>query len=981
MNTRPRQRPSLPGGEGAPVYGGGQDRSGAEGAKNLRSDPGHQLLMNLCSYNVRTLRTESDLLALLEELSFIKWDVVGLSEVRRLQEEQKKLNDGHVLYWKGKPQDSKQELGVGFLVNKRLENNLEEFHGVSERVASVTLKLNERYKLKIIQVYAPTCSHSDEEVENFYEDVQKAIDRKRAHFMVIMGDFNAKIGKRVEQETSIGNHGIGTRNERGQRLIEFAEARSLSIMNTFFEKRIERKWTWKSPSGVKNEIDFILSNRRDVVKDVSVINKVNVGTDHRMVRSKIKFDLKIERKKLIRKPLPNLANLKNKATEFSLNIQNRYSVLNSEENLDIDHINDQFTNIMKEAALEVGGKSERQKSDKLSVETRQLMKRRRNMRTTSIRDKIELAELTKTINKKKKEDVRKFNMQKINEAVILGTSFKTAKRRLGIGKSQMYAVKKPDGEVTYNRNEIIKVVEDFYTNLYSANDFSQTEINTEFRDIPIITANEVRKALKSMKRGKAPGEDGISIDLIKDAGDIAIVKLAELFTKCLREGKTPKAWKNTIIILIHKKGDTKDLKNYRPISLLSVIYKLFTKVITNRIADTLDLNQPREQAGFRSGFSTTDHIHTLNQIIEKTNEYRKPLCMAFIDYEKAFDSVEIPAVLRAIRNQGVEEIYCRILEDIYKDGTAAIKVHAETSKIPIKKGVRQGDTISPKLFTACLEEIFRKLEWRDKGIKIGDEYLNNLRFADDIVLFSESVYELQLLINELNTESLKVGLKMNKKKTKVMYNNQVQVEQIQVQDEVLEVVNEYIYLGQLVQTKTSFEAEIKRRIRLGWSAFGRHKNIFSGSLPLCLKRRVFNQCVLPVMTYGSETWTTTKQLERKLVSTQRGMERLMMGISLRDRKRSTWIREQTKVEDILKCIKKKKWQWAGHVSRRQDNRWTKNVTDWEITDTRRPRARPMTRWRDDIRKFGHQNWKQKAQDRNEWKRLGEAYVLQWNDTG
>ena len=374
MNPRPRQRPSLPGGEGAPAYGGGQDRSGAEGAKNLWSDPGHQLLMNLCSYNVRTLRTESDLLALLEELSFIKWDVVGLSEVRRLQEEQKKLSDGHVLYWKGKPLDSKQELGVGFLVNKRLEKNLEEFHGVSERVASVTLKLNERYNLKIIQVYAPTCSHSDEEVENFYEDVQKAIDRKRAHFMVIMGDFNAKVGKRVEQETSIGNHGIGTRNERGQRLIEFAEARSLSIMNTFFEKRLDRKWTWKSPSGVKNEIDFILSNRRDIVKDVSVINKVNVGTDHRMVRSKIKLGLKIERKKLIRKPLPNLENLKNKATEFSLNIQNRYSVLSDEENLDIDHINDQFTNIIKEAALEVGGKMERQKYDKLSVETRQRMK-------------------------------------------------------------------------------------------------------------------------------------------------------------------------------------------------------------------------------------------------------------------------------------------------------------------------------------------------------------------------------------------------------------------------------------------------------------------------------------------------------------------------------------------------------------------------------------------------------------------------------
>ena len=986
MTVRIRQRPLFPGGEGVPGYGGGQDHSGAEGAKNTRPGPGRYLLMNLCTYNVRTLRTEADLLGLLNELSLIKWDVVGLCEVRRLGEEQKILNNGHVLYWRGKPQDSKQESGVGFLVHKRLEKNIVEFYSVSERVASVTLKLNDRYNLKIVQVYAPTCSHPDEEVESFYEDVQVATDRAKAHFTVIMGDFNAKVGKKVERETAIGNHGIGTRNERGQMLVEFAEARSLHIMNTFYKKRTNRKWTWKSPSGIVNEIDFILTDRRDIVKNVGVINKVNVGSDHRMVRSEIKLSLRMERKKLIQKPPPNLANLVNRTTEFSLNIQNRYSILD-EENHDIDQINEQFTNIMKEAALEVGGRLEKQNSNKLSIETRQLMQKRRNMKVTTARDNIELAELTKTINKKKKEDVRKFNMQKVNEALISGTSVKTTKRKLGIGKSQMYAIKKHNGEVTYNRNEILKVVEDFYTDLYNSNDITQTEMNIAIEDVPDITVDEIKMAIKSTKRGKTAGEDGISIDLIKDAGEIASVKLANLFTKCVREGKIPKAWKNAIIILIHKKGDTKDLKNYRPISLLSVIYKLFTKVITNRITETLDSNQPREQAGFRSGFSTTDHIHAVNQIIEKTNEYTKPLAIAFIDYEKAFDSVLTSAVLETIRKQGVEEAYCRVLEDIYKDGTATIKLHEETNKIPIKKGVRQGDTISPKLFTACLEEIFRKLNWRDRGIKIGDEYLSNLRFADDIVLFSESANGLQQMLEELNRESLKVGLKMNKKKTKIMFNRHIQAEQIQIQNEALEVVDEYVYLGQLVQTNTSFETEIKRRIKLGWSAFGRHSNILRGSLPLCLKRKVFNQCVLSVMTYGSETWTTILGTERKLTSTQRAMERLMLGVRLRDKKKASEIREQTKVEDIIKSIKKKKWQWVGHVCRRQDNRWTKKVTDWDIND-KRPKGRPPTRWRDEIDKFEKsgvrnwkQTWKQKTQDRKDWKKLGEAYVLQWTDTG
>ncbi len=92
--------------------------------------------------------------------------------------------------------------------------------------------------------------------------------------------------------------------------------------------------------------------------------------------------------------------------------------------------------------------------------------------------------------------------------------------------------------------------------------------------------------------------------------------------------------------------------------------------------------------------------------------------MAFIDYEKAFDSVKISKVMQAIKRQGVDKPYIKILEDIYRDSTATIKLHQNSRKIPIKKGVRQGDTISPKLLTACLDEVFKNLEWEDIGLKI-----------------------------------------------------------------------------------------------------------------------------------------------------------------------------------------------------------------------------------------------------------------------
>ncbi|KAE9412548.1 hypothetical protein Angca_006271, partial [Angiostrongylus cantonensis] len=103
--------------------------------------------------------------------------------------------------------------------------------------------------------------------------------------------------------------------------------------------------------------------------------------------------------------------------------------------------------------------------------------------------------------------------------------------------------------------------------------------------------------------------------------------------------KVPTQWKISKSVLLFKKGDLHDVGNYRPICLLSVVYKLFTRVTLNRIDRTLDEGQRCEQAGFRKGFSTMDHIHTITRLIEASREYKRPLCLTFIDLEKVFDSI------------------------------------------------------------------------------------------------------------------------------------------------------------------------------------------------------------------------------------------------------------------------------------------------------------------------------------------------------
>ena len=156
---------------------------------------------------------------------------------------------------------------------------------------------------------------------------------------------------------------------------------------------------------------------------------------------------------------------------------------------------------------------------------------------------------------------------------------------------------------------------------------------------------------------------------------------------------------------------------------------MFAKIITNRVTRSLNENQPREQAGFRKGFSTMDQLHAVNQLIEKCAEYKILLAVALVDYNKAFDSVEIQDVIEALKEQEVDEVYIEVLKHIYRHAKSFIRLHRDSKPLKLKKGVRQGDTSSPKLFKACLEKVFRNLNWNHKGLKIDGEYLNHFRFC------------------------------------------------------------------------------------------------------------------------------------------------------------------------------------------------------------------------------------------------------------
>lgn len=456
---------------------------------------------------------------------------------------------------------------------------------------------------------------------------------------------------------------------------------------------------------------------------------------------------------------------------------------------------------------------------------------------------------------------------------------------------------------------MIKRCEEFYTELYNTRrPQDQPFIDGHYVEtgpIPPIRPSEVRNAIKRLKRNKAPGEDNITARILQDGGEPIVKILTKLFNRCVVEGKVPSCWKNASVIIIHKKGDTADIKNYRPISLLPVTYKIFSQILLQWMQGALDEHQPIEQVDFRAGFSTVDHIHVVSQLQEKVNDNKIPLCFAFVDYEKAFDSIEFTPLFKALENQGVDQDHITILSDLYNGATSVLKLHRDSDKITL--GARQGDNISPRLFISCFQDaIIKRIDWEGRGLSIEGEYLSHLIFADDIILLAKSPEEVNGMLIDIHMTNKPVGFNMHLGKTKVMFNDHVGKSTITVDGKTIEEADSYVYLGKTLTRDNDLLPEITRRIAVGWAAFGKVDNIMrSRKASMKIKRKIHDEYILPVMTYGCETWALNNAMAAKLAVAQRKMERIMLNITLRDRKQNTWIRHETGVSDIVNAIR---WQ-------------------------------------------------------------------------
>ena len=177
-------------------------------------------------------------------------------------------------------------------------------NSISPRLPEPVLCLTKRYKLKIVQVYAPTTSYSDDDINNFDNDIDDTFG-KRKHYTIVTGDFNAQIGKRTNTvETATGIFGFGLRNER-ENLGRMGNIKKVKNHEYHVPEESKEEMDVEKPKRCNEDRNW-LTNRPGIVTDVTVINQVNIGCDHIMVMNNIKLDVEVERKTLMTKRPPRV---------------------------------------------------------------------------------------------------------------------------------------------------------------------------------------------------------------------------------------------------------------------------------------------------------------------------------------------------------------------------------------------------------------------------------------------------------------------------------------------------------------------------------------------------------------------------------------------------------------------------------------------------------------------------------------------------
>ena len=337
-------------------------------------------------------------------------------------------------------------------------------------------------------------------------------------------------------------------------------------------------------------------------------------------------------------------------------------------------------------------------------------------------------------------------------------------------------------------------------------------------------------------------------------------------------GTVPDAWTTASIIPIPKKGDLSKPDNYRGISLAPVAAKIFNKLLLNRIYRHIDPLLRPNQNGFRRGRSTLPQILAIRRIIEECKIGNKSAAIVFVDFSKAFDSLNREALFHIIGLYGIPAPIIKAIRLLYDSSQSRVQtIDGYTDFFKTLLGVLQGDTLAPFLFIIVLDYVLGNCMSPDLGLTITPRQnrrvpavtVTDLDVADDLALLSNTIQQAEKLLHDLEHASNLVGLSMNVSKTKFMTINinSVDTSINSIDGRPIEHVQDFKYLGSYIADSRK---DFNTRKGMAWSACTKLLKVWTSGISEDLNVKFFRVCVEPVLLYASETWTLNRQLEKRL---------------------------------------------------------------------------------------------------------------------
>jgi hypothetical protein len=845
-------------------------------------------------------------------------DIMGITETG---ENIASINLGEEFTWFGinkKPPNHKFS-GVGAVVRKEIATVTSIIQEISNHNIMWLQILTNKGAVYIAIAY---CSpNSTDELVYVMENVKSNYERlSKIGKVLVMGDMNGRIGSITGDSLS---------NTRGKKIIKMCKETGLGVVTT----DQKTKWTHYHFNKGESIIDLVMINQRDkhTVSHLFVHKNIHFGSDHRLItfnwniwNEKIATSTEwnetphalpnwtdqnkqsyndLVNKTILTHRLKNINHCNNKKdctaegeVQYLVDILHKslkkskvIKHYNRQETNQIEAYNKYIDNLTNQRNLVlqkiIPGQTKCERTAITSQATKlqnmisDKIQEIENSKNKTIWEKIiemknkkHTSEYWKMIRKVRKETKNKHpgliisEQQHITGKKNIANAFANTYKNVYEGKDNDAINFKKINQNNENLSSV-QTTRNKIRNTISLIGRGSSPFEEQLTD---ITPEEINKAIKKTKKRKSPGEDEITIEAIVNGGELVQEELLIIYNNWWKSGNIPAKIQLGQIIPIFKQGDTTVTKNYRPITLLNCIFKLYEKVLETRLRTIIEKNHliPELQKGAKSESSTLEALFTVLSALEQNES--TPATIALLDLSKAYDRVWRKGLWVKLWSIGIRGKLLRAIMSTYSNPTMVVRLtNTVSDSFDMKNGLRQGSVLSPLLFVVLFSDTVKE-SCKHRGLPLntseGVEDTTSQCFVDDTILLATNPIDIIGQIDSFNYNAAIWGSVLNLNKTLILSNRSKQpitkwMEEHEIKQDQLNKTSAK-YLGVWISMKnTSMKTHYKHAMDKSRRTmyFLKSRGVNKVCLSMAEVVDIIKKLILPILTYSSEVLCPSQQ--------------------------------------------------------------------------------------------------------------------------